>query len=353
MDVRLAMAGFGNVGRGVAQLLLEHRDQYDARYGMRLILTGVADRSGIAIDPNGLNESQLLLTKSERGSIGGHGLEDSGRGGECFLAGSQADVFIEASSTNFIDAEPGWSRIQEALSLRMDIVLASKGALVLYFSELMALASSHGKSVSYSATVGAPLPILDIAQRSLVGVSITGFEGVLNSTANVILAVMAQGKSYDEGVKAAQELGVAETDPTLDVDGWDAAAKAAIVANTIFGSSLRIANVTRTGIRDITAEQIDLARRSGAALKLVSRAARVGEAVAAWVGVEARAENDPLGRLAGSEMGAILHTDRLGDFTLTVENARGISGGIATANTVLRDVFNLAKERGWTSGPAA
>ena len=351
MDVRLAMTGFGNVGRGVAQLLMEHRDEYETRHGIRLILTGVADRGGTAIDPKGLNESELFLAKSEHGSVGHSETGVAPTGDESFLARSKADVFVEASSTNFNDAEPGWSHIREALGLRMDVVLASKGALVLYFSELMELASAAGTSVSYSATIGAPLPILDIARRSLVGVTITGFEGVLNSTANVILAVMAQGKSYDEGVKVAQDLGVAETDPTLDVDGWDAAAKAAIVANTFYGSSLGIGDVTRSGIRDVSPGDIDAARRSGAALKLVSRATRHNGEVVARVGVEARAKDDPLGRLDGSEMGAVLHTDRLGDFTATVENTAGISGGVATANTVLRDVFNLARERGWTSTP--
>jgi homoserine dehydrogenase len=268
---------------------------------------------------------------------------------ESFLRRSEADVFIEAASTNFEDAEPGWSLIRSALSLDMDLVLASKGALVLYFKELMGLATSRGRVVSYSATLGAPLPVLELTNRALVGTTILGFEGILNSTSNVILQAMVEGKTYDEGVRMAQDLGIAETDPTLDVDGWDAAAKAAILANTVFGSSLGIHDVAREGIRGITSEETQEVAQQGLKLKLLSTATRDEGQVVAAVRVERRGPGDALGRLGGSEMGLVIHTDPLGDFTATVEHSAGVAGGIPTALTVLRDVFNLARARGWNS----
>jgi homoserine dehydrogenase len=353
VDVRLAMTGFGNVGQGVAQLLAEHRDEYKARYGVRLLLTGAADRGGAAVDPAGLDERTLLRAKQERGSVSASGQEQTGVVGEEFLVNSRANVFIEAASTNFVDAEPGWSLIRSALSLDMDIVMASKGALVLYYSELMELARSRGKTVAYSATIGAPLPILELTNRALVGTTILGFEGVLNGTSNVILQAMIEGNSYDDGVRAAQELGIAETDPTLDVDGWDAAAKAAIVANAAFGSALGIEDVVRQGIRGITPEDIQAATREGSTLKLVSTASRRDGVVVAEVRVERRGPTDPLGRLRGPEMGVVMHADPLGDFTATVENSGGVTGGIATAFTVLRDVLNLARSQGWNSSRPA
>ncbi len=348
MDVRLAMTGFGNVGRGVAELLANHREEYQARYGVRLLLTGVADRRGAVVDAGGLNEVELIRNKQELGSVSGQTAGAGRPADEAFLIDSRADVLIEAASTNFEDAEPGWSLIKSALNLELDVVLASKGALVLYYSQLMTLAATRGKTVSHSATVGAPLPVLDVINRTLVGTRILGFEGVLNSTSNVILQAMTDGKSYDEGVRLAQEMGIAETDPTLDVDGWDAAAKAAIVANAAFGSSLGIADVSREGIRTVPAAEIEAAARQGEALKLVSMGSlREGEVVAE-VRVVRRSRSHPLGRLRGSEMGVLIHADPLGDFTATVENL-GASGGIATASTVLRDVLNLASRRGWNS----
>jgi homoserine dehydrogenase len=312
----------------------------------------VADRRGAVVDPAGLDARELLRAKRERGSVAATAQEQVVTVGEEFLVSSKADLFIEASSTNFVDAEPGWTSIRSALGLGMDVVLASKGALVLYYSDLMELARSRGKTVSYSATIGAPLPILELTNRALVGTSVLGFEGVLNSTSNVILQAMIEGKSYDEGVHVAQELGIAETDPTLDVDGWDAAAKAAIVANAAFGSSLGINDVSREGIRGITPAEVRAAVEAGSTLKLVSTASRRDGVVVAAVRVEQRGPVDPLGRLRGSEMGAVIHTDPLGDFTATVENSGGVTGGIATAYTVLRDVINLARARGWDSaGP--
>jgi homoserine dehydrogenase len=349
VDVRLAMTGFGNVGKGVAELLAQHRNEYETRYGVRLLLTGVADRGGVVVDSAGLDERELLRAKEDGGSVAAAGGEPGGAAGNDFLVASKADVFIEAASTNFEDAEPGWSSICAALSLDMDVVMASKGALVLHYAALMDLARSRGKTVSYSATVGAPLPVLELINRALVGTTILGFEGVLNSTSNVILQAMIDGNSYEQGVRLAQELGIAETDPTLDVDGWDAAAKAAIVANTAFGSSLGIADVAREGIRGITPEEVQAAAREGAKLKLISSASRRDGAVVAEVRVERRGPTDPLGRLGGSEMGVVIHVDPLGDFTASVENTGGLTGGIPTALTVLRDVLNLARERGWSS----
>jgi homoserine dehydrogenase len=187
MDVRLAMTGFGNVGRSVAQLLADHRDEYEARYGVRLLLTGVADRRGAVASPAGLDEPELLRSKEEQGSVSAATGDRFSEADESFLRRSEADVFIEAASTNFDDAEPGWSILRSALSFDMDLVMASKGALVLYFKELMALAASRGRSVSYSATLGAPLPVLELTNRALLGINILGFEGVLNSIFNLIL----------------------------------------------------------------------------------------------------------------------------------------------------------------------
>lgn len=346
MDVRLAMTGFGNVGRGVAQLLADHRDVYEARYGVKLLLTAVADRGGAVIDADGLDERSLLQSKRKLGSVAPD-VSKADVTADAFLLNSQAHVLIEAASTNFEDAEPGWTLIQTALAHDMDVVMASKGALVLHFAELMGLARSRGKSVSYSATIGAPLPVLELINRALIGTTIMGFEGVLNSTANVILQAMMDGKSYDDGVREAQALGVAETDPTLDVDGWDAAAKAAIVANTALGSSLSITEVSRQSIRSITPDEIRAAVHEGSKLKLISAAYRQNGSVVAEARVERRGPSDALGRLRGSEMGIVIHTEPLGDFTATVEDSGGIGGGIPTALTVLRDVFNLAVARGW------
>lgn len=339
MDVRLALTGFGNVGQGVATLIDRYGNQYRERYGIRLILSGVADRSGAAIDRGGLHLPHLLEVKREEGSVAAIG--QKGLAGDDFLEASNAHVLIEAASTNFTDAEPGWGYVRSALDRQMHVVLASKGALVLHFHELMGMAANCGRDVLFSGAVGAPLPVLELSDRMLVSDSILGFEGVVNGTSNFVLLLMAEGLSYDTAVREAQRIGIAETDPTLDVDGIDAAAKAVIISNAVFGADLRLEDVPCRGIRQITLDQIHDASRRGGQIKLIARAKRRDGRISAEVLPEFRDNQDVLGRLGKNEMGIVFKTELLGDVAATVTDL----GGIPTAATVLRDVLNLTRER--------
>jgi homoserine dehydrogenase len=350
MEVRLAISGFGNVGQGLAVLLGRHVGAYRRRYGVQLTLTGVVDRLGGVADTSGLDPQGLLEAKRARGTVAGYPGGEDGLKGRGFLERSRAHVFVEAASTNFVDAEPGWSYVRDALELGIDTVLASKGALALHWSELMNLARRLDRTVLFSATVGAPVPSLQIAERALIGAEILDIEGIVNGTTNQILTAMSRGLSYQEGVRQAQALGIAETDPTLDVDGWDAAAKILILANATLGSALSLDDVRREGIRGVTKAQLEDAAGRGEAIKLIARASRDGSDVVASVKPESRPVNDVLGRLSGDDMGVAFNTVPLGQVASTVHPA-GESGGISTAMTVLRDVLNLARDRGWSQAP--
>ena len=344
MDVTLALTGFGNVGQGVATLLRDHGQEYQDRYDVRLVLTGVADRRGGAANRRGLDPHQLLQAKREHGTVAASRGGEPGLAGAAFLDRAGAQVLVEAASTNFEDAEPGWGYVLASLQRDMDLVLASKGALVLHYRELMDQASRQGRAVLFSATTGAPLPVLELADRALVGATIQGFDGIVNATTNQILTAMGEGASYDEGVRLAQAAGIAETDPTLDVDGWDAAAKVVIIANAVLGANLHLSDVRRQGIREISAQQLQDAQLRGQTIKLIARARRAGDGtVQADVAPEARPLADMLGRLRNGEMGIVFQTEPLGRVAATVQ----ATGGIPTALTVLRDVLNLARDRGW------
>jgi homoserine dehydrogenase len=349
-DIRLALTGFGNVGKGLAILLAENEETYRRAYGVRMLLTGVADRGGAITNPEGIDPAFLLRVKETTGTVAGYPGGVPGLAGTKFLEGARAQVLVEASSTNFEDAEPGWSYIRGAIDNGMDLVLASKGALVLHWADMMRSATARGVQVRFSATVGAPLPILEMAQRVLLGSTIEVIEGIVNATSNQILSSMSEGLSYEDGVRRAQEIGIAETDPTLDVDGWDAAAKAVIIANAILGADLRLSDVARTGIRGIVRRELEEARMSGAAIKSIARITNHEGVVRAEVRPDRRPLADPLGGLRNDEMGVVFHTDPLGVMTSTARSTAG--GGIVTALTVLRDLFNLANDRGWGHVPA-
>lgn len=349
-DIRLALTGFGNVGKGLAMLLAENSEAYQRSYGMRILLTGVADRQGAIAYPDGIDPAVLLRVKEAEGTVAGYPGGEPGLAGGAFLDRCEAQVLVEASSTNFEDGEPGWSYIRGGIERGMDSILASKGALVLHWTDLMAAAEAHHVQVRFSATVGAPLPILELARHVLLGTTIEVIEGVVNATSNQILSSMAEGLSYEDGVRRAQEIGIAETDPTLDVDGWDAAAKAVIIANAVLGADLRLSDVARTGIRAIDRRDLDEARMSGAAIKSIARIARHEGAVQAEVRLDRRPLADPLGGLRNDEMGVVFHTSPLGVMASTARSTAG--GGVVTALTVLRDLFNLASDRGWGHSPA-
>ncbi|GAC1508879.1 MAG: homoserine dehydrogenase [Chloroflexota bacterium] len=345
-DVRLALTGFGNVGRGIAILLERHAPAFEERYGLRLLLTGVADQRGAVAWPDGLDLASLVRVKAADGTVAAHTRGEVGLGGDDFLARAHGDVLLETASANFEDAEPGWGYTRAALARGMDVVLASKGALTLHFRELIETARDRGRLVRYSATVGAPLPSLDIAQRSLAGQEIQGFEAIVNGTSNTILTLMADGATYEEGVRRAQEIGIAETDPTLDVDGWDAAAKTVILANTLFDASLTLDDVDRTGIRGVSTDDLEDARRGGQTIKLIASVRRDHQGLVAEVRPQRRPLNDPLGRLRGGDMGFVFLTELYGRISATVEDADH-QGALPTSMTVLRDVINLGKDRGW------
>lgn len=344
-DIRLALTGFGNVGKGLAMLLAEYEEEYQDTYGIRILLSAVADRGGAIVQPKGIDPAALLHAKETTGTVAGYPGGVRGLAGPAFLEHAGAEVLVEAASTNFEDAEPGWSYIRESVDRGMDLILASKGVLVLHWSDLMRAADARGVQVRFSATVGAPLPILELADRVLLGTAIDVIEGIVNATSNQILSSMAEGLSYEEGVQRAQEIGIAETDPTLDVDGWDAAAKAVIIANAVLGADLRLSDVARTGIRGIVRRDLEEARMSGAAIKSIARITRHEGVVRAQVLPERRPLADPLGSLQNDEMGVVFHTSPLGTMTSTARSTAG--GGTVTALTVLRDLFNLAGHRGW------
>lgn len=339
MDVRLALTGFGNVGQEIANLISSRGDLYDERYGLRLILTGVADRGGMAIDKLGLDPDEILRAKREHGSVAAHARGRASAPIAEFLESSNAMVLIEVSSTNFVDAEPGWTYIREAMERNMGVVMASKGALVLHWNEMKQAADGPKPSLYFSGAVGAPLPVMELHRQVLVGNNIAGFEGIVNGTNNQILAAMSAGASYEDGVKQAQDAGIAETDPTLDVDGWDAAAKAVIISNAVLGTSLTLSDVERVSVRSVSAETIENAASSGHVIKYVARVMRTPKKVGAWVGPEKRPSDDPLGKLNGPEMGIVFFTDLLGRVVTTIQE----SAGNPTALTVLRDVVNLAR----------
>lgn len=336
--VRLAMVGLGNVGRRLLELIDLKRDWLRDHYDLELVVAGVADRSGAALSPNGLTIKEVLELK--RGKKGAARYAQAGHGGVTpleLVRQAGADILVELSLTNLKDGEPGLSAIREALRRKMSVVTANKGPLVLAYQELAALAQENGVKLLHSAAVTGGLPTLNIGTRDLGAAAIEKFEGVVNGTTNYILTRMSEGQSYDEALKHAQDIGMAEADPTLDVDGWDAANKLVIIANAVLRRPTVLKDVTVQGIRGVTKKDLEQAAEHRQAIKLVALAEKMGADYELSVRPTRLERSHPLAKVGAGMMGMMYHTDINGTIFAAIEE----HDPYPTAAAVLRDIVNV------------
>jgi homoserine dehydrogenase len=330
---RAVMMGFGNVGRAVATLFLQRGAAVERDHGVPVRFVLVADRSGAAVDPAGLDLQRLLDVKARAGGVAAYpGGGRPGLGGAAAIASVAADLLLEASPTSVRTGEPGLAHIRTALSRGMHVVTANKGPLVVAYRDLMRLAHERGVELRYAGTVAAPTPALELARYALHGAVVESIEAVPNATTNYILTLMEAGYALEDGIRAAQDAGIAETDPSLDVEGWDSAAKIIILANTVMGGDLRLDDVDVEGISAVTTAHLTL--------KLLASVRRGPRGLHAAVAPTSLPVEHPLARLRNTAMGVLFHTDLLGDLLVSVEGDAPLS----TAQAMLRDVVNIGRE---------
>ncbi|WP_224332861.1 homoserine dehydrogenase [Haloprofundus halobius] len=312
--MRVAVVGAGAVGRSVAELA--------ADYGQEV--TVLADSRGAAVDADGIDVAAAFDRKGESGSVGDMEIADA-------LA-SEYDVLVEATPTTLGDAEPGFSHVRAALEADRHVVLANKGPVAERYEDLRTLERDSDGDVLFEATVGGAIPVLSTI-ADFGPDQITAARGVLNGTANFILSRMtAEGLDYDHVLSEAQDLGVAEADPSFDVEGTDAALKCVILGNVLYDGGYSLADADVEGIRDIPGSALELAAEDGQTVRLI------GEATADGVRVGPRLvpENGTLA-VTGTQNIVQLGTSHAGRLNISGRGA----GGPETASAVLSDVRRL------------
>lgn len=339
MYYRLALLGFGNVGRALARLLQRKESELKDRYGITFSVTGIATgRHGIAIDPTGLDlDKALALAESGQSlsPISHFPVSDS----MDFIRQCPADMLFENSPVNHQNGEPAVTHIRTALERDMHAITANKGTVVHTYRELTKLAKEKGRKFYFESTVMDGAPIFSLFRSALPAAQVLGFRGILNSTTNIILGSMENGGSFEEAVKYTQSIGLAETDPSADVDGWDAAIKVAALVTVLMGIPLTPQQVERTGIRAVTPEMIAEAKSNGKRWKLVCTAEREGKKVKACVAPELVSPASPLYNIAGSSSIIEFKTDVLGELTLTEKDPTPAN----TAYGLLADFVNAVR----------
>ena len=295
------------MGRALLRLLISKEAELRRRYDIRWRLTGIATRrSGWVADPDGLNPIAVL-----NGHLPGAAPNAPTNTRE-WLERTRADVLFEASSLDARTGQPAIDHLKAALEHGAHAITANKGPIVHAFAELTALAREKDRKFLYEATVMDGVPIFSLFPLGLPATDLRSFCGVLNSTTNVVLTEIEKGRSLEEAVKRAQALGVAETDPSADLDGWDAAVKVAALTIVLMGVPIRLDQVRRTGIRELSEEKIRSVRAAGMRYKLVCRSERRGDTADCSVQPELLLASDPLANLEGTSSAIRFELDVFG-----------------------------------------
>ncbi len=334
---RLALVGFGNVNRTLVELL--HRKDAELRHhhGIEWRITGVGSRRiGWRVNATGFDLHELLRAH------GSNAFADP-QTQECstyhdWLDATQPDVVFEATSLNVETGQPAIDHIRCALERGAHAITANKGPIVHAYEELRDLAARHDKRFLFESTVMDGVPIFELFRNALPVVEVKSFHGILNSTTNVILSGMENGMTFDESMREAQQLGIAETDASYDIDGWDAAVKVAALVTVIIGVHLPPQKVEREGIRGLSAEMVRNARKEGAPYKLVCRAQRTASGASATVRPERVPMTDPMALVSGTSSIIQFETDIFPALTIT----EGNPGLYATAYGMLADFIRAA-----------
>lgn len=330
--MRLILLGFGVVGQSFVKLLLSHSTDLYNDYGIKPKVVACADNGGVVTCDQGLDLDRLLNVKKKKKSIIHYGAKGNRSEVVDVIENIDAEVVIELTPTNIVDGEPGKNHIISAMKSGKNVITVNKGPLALEFPSLMELAEYNRIAFKFSGTVGGGTPILEFAKRCLKGDRIISFEGILNGTTNYILSKMYEGLNFSEALQDASEKGYAEKDPTLDVDGFDAAAKLVIASNFVMNMKSTMKDVSREGIRDVKPSQVLTERKNGNAMKLIASC----DGKNLVVKPKPVSMKDPI--CVDGILNAITFTcQHSGQQTIIGKGA----GGMETASAILRDLIDI------------
>jgi homoserine dehydrogenase len=328
MDVRVSLVGYGIVGHGVVDVLNRKKSAL-LDIGLNLKLISITDHTGTIMNEDGVDAERVLPERTLQN------VATSSMKGKEAIDAIESDLVIEVTPTNIVHGQPGLGHMEAALSGGKHVVTSNKGPLVVAYSHLKRLAEDNGVMLKFEATVGGTMPLISLVERTLVGNTIFGIRGVFNGTCNYILTRMAQENiPYEHALSEAQDLGIAEADPSYDVEGVDTAGKVVILANSLFDMDIKYSDVNVTGITGITPEALALAKDKGYVIKLI------GDVPALTVRPMLVPVGSPIA-VEGTLNSAAIYTDLSGTITVTGLGA----GSIETASAILSDVISIYRTK--------
>jgi homoserine dehydrogenase len=346
MTIRVLLPGFGNVGRRFCKLL--EKGEHLEESGRKITLVGVATRErGSLWSDEGIPPGKLLEAERQTRRVDALSLPGVKKGIPVLemIRDGNYDILAECTSGNLktVEYDPGFSHMKSALERGKPVATTNKTAVALKFGELEALSKSTGVAWHYDGTVVVGTPFLDYARTTLSEAGIRAFEGTLSSTCNYVLDSLMEGASLDQALMDAQRSGMAESDPTLDIEGWDTAAKAMIVAQALMEAPCPgLGSFPVRGIRGLTRAMLAEARQTGGKIRLLARISRSAEGVELSVGPELLPPTHPLSLLFGPTNGGVILTEGLGEvcFSGTGSSPR------QAAYALLQDIRKIVRSGG-------
>ena len=353
MELAIVLIGFGEVGQGLIELLARTAGTLRETHGVSFRVVGICDSlKGSVYSPDGLSLSDVQQAVLQSGSIvDGCGAAVVGLDALQMIEQSDAQVVVEATPTNIATGEPAMSHFKAALRTGKHLVTTNKGPTALGLHELTEMARENGVEFLYEGTVMAGTPVLNLARRFLAGCSLTRIRGILNGTTNYLLSRMEEGLPYPEALREAQRLGYAETDPENDVEGFDTLAKVVILAKSLMGARVQVAEVACRGISRFEPETVREAARENGRWKLIGEIDRGGGRLIARVGPEKVPATDPLYSIAGATNAITFSTDLLDDVTIIGPGAGKTQTGFAVLSDLLEICRRAAAPRASGSQP--
>jgi len=341
----LILVGFGNVGRRLVRLLDERRTVLTRTHGVetRVVAIGTRRLGGI-VSPSGL-DAITLANQADNGAALGLPFTSTRtflRGAVDRLSASARDrrlVVVETTTLDVVNGRPAIDHVRLALAGGAHVVTANKGPAAFAYASLSALARRVDRLFLFESSVMDGVPIFNLQRTTLPAATILGFDGVINTTTNFILTAMECGEAFDAALAAMQRAGIAEADASLDLDGWDAAAKTAALANALMGARITPHDVKREAVTAAAGSRARHALAAGRRLKLVASASRAGKTIDARVTLSERDDSDVLARVDGRQNAIVLHTDVLDDIVIV---QRG-SSLTHTAYGLVSDLVSVAR----------
>lgn len=331
--MRIGIIGYGNVGSALVKLF-KMKDKHLNDLGLNIKLIYVLDSRGGIYDSEGIELDSLINSKGLKSNE----LYNKAVNFDFLISNKDIDLLIEMTPTNLKDISLAQRHIETALLNNINVVTANKGPILFNYRSLKALADERGLKLGIGCTVGGALPTINAGLQDLAGAEIKSIEAILNGTSNFILEEMENNEiPFKSALEEAQRIGIAETNSTNDISGYDTATKLLILSNILMNLDLKLEDINISGIENLDIKDVIAAKNNNMRYKLVGSCEKIGDKIKTEVGLKLVNQDDILYSINGKNKGAKYKTDTLGDLVIV----GGESGPIPAAASVLRDVINL------------